>query len=85
MKSDTTGTFPIHIAAISNKIECVKLLLNKYGCSPNSLDKNNMTALHHACLFGYVDVVRLLIEHPDIDLVSDLIFFSFLVIRICNR
>ena len=38
--------------------------------SPNAIDKNKNTGLHHACLFGFVDIVKILIDHPDIDLVT---------------
>jgi len=30
-----------------------------------------MTPLHHATYLGYVEIVKMLIEHPDIDLVNN--------------
>ncbi len=70
MKPEPNGLFPIHTAIIENKIECVTMLLYKFACSPNVVDKNKMTGLHHACFFGYEDIVRILVDHPDIDLIT---------------
>ena len=70
MKPEPNGLFPIHTAIIENKIDCVKMLLYQFACSPNVVDKSRMTGLHHACLFGYVDIVRILVDHSDIDLIS---------------
>ena len=69
MKPDQAGLFPLHQAVMNNKLDCVKVLLNDFACSPNVFDKNQMTGLHHACLYGFIDLVKILIEHPDIDMV----------------
>ena len=69
MKPDSNGFYPLHCAVMNSQIDSLKCLLNVYNCSPNVGDKNGNTCLHHACIFGFVDVVKLLINHPDIDLV----------------
>lgn len=69
MKADLNGLFPLHHAVISNKIECVIVLLSSYNCNPNVSDLDRMTPLHHASYLGFSDIVKVLIEHPDIDLV----------------
>lgn len=69
MKPDLQGFFPLHLAVISNKKDCVDLLLNAYKCNPNVVDSNAMTPLHHAAQLGLIDIIKTLVAHPDIDLV----------------
>lgn len=69
MKPDSQGFYPLHLAVISNKKDCVDLLLNSYKCNPNVSDSNGMTSLHHVAQLGLVEILKTLIVHPDIDLV----------------
>ncbi len=70
MKYDQYGYLPMHYATINNQIECLKLLLDVYRCQPNAANlTNGMTCLHHAAELGLVSIVKLLIDHPDIDMV----------------
>lgn len=69
MKLDSNGFYPLHCAVINNRIDATKLLLNVYACSPNLFDKNMNTSLHFACMIGLIDLTKILIDHPDINLV----------------
>ena len=53
---------PLHIATIFNKVETVKLLLNR-GATVDCRAKNNITPLHMAVENGYLTIVKLLIDH----------------------
>ncbi len=86
MKYDQYGYLPMHYATINNQSESLKLLLQVYRCQPNATDlKNGMTCLHHASQLGFVSIVKLLTDHPDIDMVCilyifELFFFSLTII-----
>ena len=46
------------------------MLLNEGECSPNLRNGNGCTPLHMAAEKGKVYVIELLLNHPDIDVVS---------------
>ena len=69
MQPDQDKWYPIHHAAWYGHDECVQTLLKDYGCSPNVCSSFTMTALHYAALQGHTNVVRVLLSHPDIDVV----------------
>lgn len=43
--------------------EMVQLLLQNYKCNMKHKDNTGSTALHLACTGGYLDIVRLLVQH----------------------
>ncbi|ERF71769.1 hypothetical protein EPUS_01684 [Endocarpon pusillum Z07020] len=54
---------PLHIAAHSNHLSTVKLLLD-FGADVDLVDRlAEKTALHYAAELGFVDIVRVLLDH----------------------
>ena len=51
---------PLQLAAYFNRLDCVKVLLDKYSASINTADKFGFTALNFAAVAGNLDVVKLL-------------------------
>lgn len=39
---------PLHLAAITNNIEVIRIMLES-GANPNEADRNGQTTIHHAC------------------------------------
>jgi ankyrin repeat protein len=37
------------------------MLIEEYGCDPNVVTKRDESLLHYACLYGHIDVIKLLI------------------------
>ncbi|EDO47759.1 predicted protein [Nematostella vectensis] len=46
-----------------NDLAQVKFVLRFHIGRINDQDENRMTALHHSCLYGRIEIVRLLLEH----------------------
>ena len=42
-------------------------MLLRRGVNPNFSDLSENSALHHACAYGWLDVVKLLVEHGKAD------------------
>lgn len=68
-QTDTTITFAtelsedlLYYGALGNS-EIVCNLLNN-GADPNTCDDNNMTLMHYAAQYGFVDIVDRLLKHP---------------------
>ena len=55
------GCTPLHLAAISNNEDIVKLLINK-GANPNVADMNGKTPIHFTEINGQKDVVKMLLD-----------------------
>uniref|UniRef100_A0A3Q3SG27 KRIT1 ankyrin repeat containing n=1 Tax=Mastacembelus armatus TaxID=205130 RepID=A0A3Q3SG27_9TELE len=49
------------------KVEATKLLLQKGNCNPNLLNGQLSSPLHFAARGGHVEIVQLLLQHPEID------------------
>jgi ankyrin repeat protein len=61
LKFSTTGSIPLHIACMSNSLECAKLLI-EHGAKVNEVDTQYFTPLHHAAHKGNPELVTLLIQ-----------------------
>ncbi|KAF2899120.1 hypothetical protein ILUMI_07054 [Ignelater luminosus] len=57
------GSTPIHLATKRNQHETLKVLVDESNCikALNKFDNNMQTALHLACLLGYLDCVKILV------------------------
>jgi ankyrin repeat protein len=61
------GRTPLHHAARNNHIGIVQSLLKDSRTNVNHFDGDGLNVLHRAAKKGHVELVRLFIEHPDID------------------
>ena len=61
------GLTPLYMATLGNKVEVVKLLLSVKNINVNSFDKNGASCLYQSCNFGYVEIVKLLLNCPGIE------------------
>ena len=53
-------------------VECVQTLLTEGNCSPSLTTQADSTVLHLAARKGRVEVVQLLLSHPNINIVGSL-------------
>lgn len=65
---DAKGRMPLFLASFMGKVDCVAFLIElaiSEGCEPNlsTLDQQGDTALHAACLKGYMQCASLLLFH----------------------
>jgi len=58
---DDYGATPIHFAARSGKLECLKWLVERSGVSPNAATLNGNTAAHDAAATGHVGCLEFLL------------------------
>ena len=58
---------PLHYAAFHGNLEVVRILVEEYGCNPQSADKNRCTPLHYACCCGHQGVVKYLVTEQKCD------------------
>ena len=58
---------PLQLAADFNHPDCIKVLLDKYNSSINTINKFGSTALHRAAIFGNLEVIKLLTLHSQCD------------------
>eukprot|EP01132_Coremiostelium_polycephalum_P011872 gene11872-14522_t len=64
--SDPDGNTPIHYSAALNRLECLKVALEKGFI--NKLNKSHQTPLMMACMNGHLEIVQYLLEqNPQID------------------
>lgn len=62
-------------------MEATKLLLEKGNCNPNLLNGQLSSPLHFAARGGHAEIVQLLLQHPEIDRVRNVMLmlsFDFL-------
>ncbi|CAM6097004.1 unnamed protein product [Calypogeia fissa] len=64
---DVVKRTPLHYAAVENRVEVVRELLNSRSVDVNAADRDGFTALHLASLKGHGEIVRLLLENRVID------------------
>lgn len=55
------------------KVEATKLLLEKGNCNPNLLNGQLSSPLHFAARGGHAEIVQLLLQHPEIDRVRNVL------------
>jgi len=55
-------TFFLYYGALGNKT-VVDNLLQK-GANPNACDDKNMSLMHYAAQYGYIDIIKMLLQHP---------------------
>jgi ankyrin repeat protein len=59
---------PLIAACRRNRVEIIKLLFTKRGSlDPTIVDMAGNDALRSAASYGYVDIMKLLLDHPDVD------------------
>lgn len=61
---DECGRTPLHLAAANGHAICVAFLLKK-GAFINAIDNSSMNPLHMAALRGQLNVLRIICEHTD--------------------
>ena len=59
---DDYGATPIHYAARSGQLGCLKWLVQHSGISPNAVAKNGATATHDAAAMGQLECLKYLTE-----------------------
>lgn len=59
---DNHGRTPLHVAAVINKDDMVKLLI-KNGANPNARDEHDRTPLIESAATGSLETIKLLIKH----------------------
>ena len=70
---DATGRTPLMLAAYVHPEQWgvgVARLLIEMGVRMNQRDKHGMNALHHACVYERLELVKVLLNAPDFDLVQ---------------
>ena len=67
------GTTSLMNSSYNNDIKTTKLLL-EYNANPDLGNKYGDTALHMACRLGYLEIVKLLLEHKSFprDIISQI-------------
>eukprot|EP00514_Thraustochytrium_sp_LLF1b_P007025 CAMPEP_0184532448 /NCGR_PEP_ID=MMETSP0198_2-20121128/14172_1 /TAXON_ID=1112570 /ORGANISM="Thraustochytrium sp., Strain LLF1b" /LENGTH=197 /DNA_ID=CAMNT_0026925045 /DNA_START=195 /DNA_END=788 /DNA_ORIENTATION=- len=61
--SDSSGNTPLHLAAIGNRPETIRILLEIGKMDVNVQNSNNETALHHAAERGNLAALEALLEY----------------------
>ena len=63
--ADSCGRLPLHLAAIRGEAAVVALLCTAASASSDiaAADRDGMTALHHACMWGHVQAVSSLLSN----------------------
>lgn len=67
LQKDSYGWAPIHLAAWHGHPDIVQMLMMA-GCSPNLTNIDDRTPLHLAAKAGSLEVVNVLLSHPEIDM-----------------
>lgn len=52
---------PLIFAAKNGHVDCVRVLIEEGNSNPEKCDKFSRTALHYACMFGQIEVVKYLL------------------------
>ncbi|KAL2620975.1 hypothetical protein R1flu_001180 [Riccia fluitans] len=65
--ADKLGRTPLHYAACEQRFDVVKELFKSPAVHVNTGDRDSFTALHLASRKGHVEMVQLLLDHPEID------------------
>ncbi|KAG7271167.1 hypothetical protein CRUP_025482 [Coryphaenoides rupestris] len=68
---DSDHWAPIHYACWHGKVEASSLLLEKGKCNPNLLNGQLSSPLHFAARGGHSEIVKLLLQHSEIDRVCE--------------
>lgn len=70
ISEDTRGNSPFKLAVMHNRSMAVLKLLIEKGSDVNSLNNQRETPLMYAAEHGYIEIVRLLLELPQIDVLQ---------------
>jgi ankyrin repeat protein len=62
---------PLHLAAISGRLEVILLLLQQENTNTRCLDSLKLTALQLAALYGHYQAARVLLNHEETTAVND--------------
>ena len=54
------GWTPLIFAACAGNTDCVRMLIDEFGASPNDADKLGFSCLHQGARYGSLDTVKLL-------------------------
>lgn len=68
IESNILGYTPLNTAIECNFTEAVKFLLSLEDINTSKLFWNNKTIFQLSCTYGYIEIIKLLIEHKNIDL-----------------
>ena len=63
---DKDGETAVHMAAVFNNTEALKLLLDVPGADVNIQDKDGRTAVHWAAEFNNTEALKLLLDHTSL-------------------
>ena len=63
--TDVNGSTPIHVAVKKNDTKILQMLIDYHKVDLNALELHSIggqSALHHACYFGYANIVQILLK-----------------------
>ena len=63
----STGDTPLHQACKKGWLDVVKIMIEKYGCAPNVMNKNCQKPMHYACQHSQANIVQYLISIEKLD------------------
>ena len=57
----------LHLACYEGRLRVVEAMLEQQGVTAAAKDSDNRTPLHWAALGGHIELVRLLLQRPEVD------------------
>jgi len=73
------------LAASHGRLDMVELLLDA-GADVNARDEDGSTALMCACEHGYIDIVQMLLNHPECDSnIADMVVHPHFFSSVCSK
>ncbi|OHT10030.1 hypothetical protein TRFO_20833 [Tritrichomonas foetus] len=72
---------PLHLASIYDSVAIVEYLCQQSDVNVNSIDAGGRTPLHHAASEGFLEIVKILIKIPGIQLdIEDMDYVFFYIL-----